>query len=516
MNGSEALIKALADAGVDTCFANPGTSEMSLVAALDKEPRIRSVLALFEGVATGAADGYGRMADKPALTLLHLGPGFANGAANLHNARRARSPVLNMVGDHATWHLELDAPLTSDIRGLATPVSDWYGVSESANDLPACGVRALQNALSYPGQIATFVVPADHSWDPVTDIDDTTVAVSAEILTDEHIHLAADALRNNTRGALLLGARALRREALLQAGRIAAATGVRLISETFFNRQRRGVDVPVVERLPYFAEQAAAHLEGLELIMLIGAKAPVSFFAYPNSPSILTPEGATLHELASPHIDALNTLTRLADALNAPPLAEHVRAPVRHKVEEGTIDAISLGQLLNNHIPKDAIVSDEGATNGLAAYLMSTEAEAHDWMTVTGGAIGQGLPLSIGAAIACPDRKVIALEADGSAMYTVQALWTMVREQLDITVLILNNSAYAILNIELNRIGADQVGETARSLLSLDRPDLRWSTIAEGMGMTASTVRLNSELDQALTNAMAGRGPCLIEIILPN
>lgn len=514
MNGAESLINALAEHGVDACFANPGTSEMQLVAALDKQPQIRAVLCLFEGVVTGAADGYGRMADKPALTLLHLGPGFANGIANLHNAQRAHSPILNMVGDHATDHLQHDAPLTSDIRGMATPVSQSFTVSPSAEGLAQTGLQALCDSQVYPGSISTFVVPADHAWTaiapPVTQLSRITTARAS----DETIAVVAEQLRGAQHSALFLGGRALRADALYQAGRIAAATGCRLVTETFFARQARGIGRVITERLAYFGEMAVEQLADLDTVVLVGAKAPVSFFAYPDKPSVLTPAAAAQCTLTDAKHDALDALTRLADHLSAPLEPSAINQRAQYRLEEGPINANELGKVIANRLPENAIVCDEGATNSLGAFLLTANAAPHDWLTLTGGAIGQGLPLAIGAAIACPSQKVIALEADGSGMYTVQALWTMVREQLDITVMLLNNRSYAILNIELNRVGVDVPGPTALSLLDLSNPDLEWTDIAKGMGMKATKATSIQALDQAVAGAMTTTGPLLIEVML--
>ena len=514
MNGAESLINALAEHGVDACFANPGTSEMQLVAALDKQPNIRAVLCLFEGVVTGAADGYGRMADKPALNLLHLGPGFANGMANLHNAQRAGSPILNMVGDHATDHLQYDAPLTSDIKGMATPVSHSFRVSDSGAGLAQTGLDALADCLNHNGSISTFVVPADHAW---TDIDETQSELperSQATISDTTITEIAAQLQSATNSCLFLGGRSLREEALHHAGRIAAATGCRLVTETFFARQARGVGRVATERLAYFGEAATEQLAGTDLMVLVGTKAPVSFFAYPDKPSVLAPQSATQCVLVDRDSDALDALTRLADYLNAPPTPEVVTDPADYPLGDGAIDANELGKVIANRLPEQAIVCDEGATNGLGAFLLTANAPPHDWLTLTGGAIGQGLPLAVGAAIACPEQKVIALEADGSGMYTVQALWTMVREQLDITVVLLNNRSYAILNIELSRVGVEQPGPTALSLLDLSNPDLEWTEIARGMGMQALKVETVAAFDQAFAEAMAHKGPRLIEVML--
>ena len=514
MNGAESLINALAAHGVDACFANPGTSEMQLVAALDKQTGIRAVLCLFEGVVTGAADGYGRMADKPALNLLHLGPGFANGMANLHNAQRAGSPVLNMVGDHATDHLQHDAPLTSDIKGMATPVSRSFRVSDSATGLAQTGLDALADSLKHNGGISTFVVPADHAW---TDIEESLSELPdtpLNIISDAVISEVAAQLQSASNSCLFLGGRTLREDALYQAGRIAAATGCRLVTETFFARQARGVGRVPTERLAYFGEAATEQLAGIDLLVLAGTKAPVSFFAYPDKPSVLAPEVATQCTLVDRGSDALDALKRLADTLGAPAAPEVVTDHADYPLGDGAIDANELGKVIANRLPEHAIVCDEGATNGLGAFLLTANAPPHDWLTLTGGAIGQGLPLAVGAAIACPDQKVIALEADGSGMYTVQALWSMVREQLDITVVLLNNRSYAILNIELSRVGVEQPGPTALSLLDLSNPDLEWTDIARGMGMQALKVETVAAFDQAFADATAQQGPCLIEVML--
>ena len=515
MNGADALIRALADAGVEVCFANPGTSEMQLVAALDREPRMRAILGLFEGVVTGAADGYGRMADKPALTLLHLGPGFANGSANLHNAKRAHSPIVNMIGDHATYHRKYDAPLTSDIHAFASPVSKWIGDSESPDHLAEIGVQAFEAASVYPGQVASFIAPADHAWESAQALTRSAQKAAAPKATDDAIAVAADLLNHFPNSALFLGGMALREDALEQAGRIAAATGARLITETFFSRLQRGEGRVPVERLPYFGEQASDYLKDFDGLVIAGSRAPVSFFAYPDKPSYLVAEHTKVETLVDVYTDALDALTRLADALSAPTEPATRQAYAVHSLESGPINMIEMGKVLTNHLPENAIVSDEGATNGLGAFMFTGCARAHDWMNVTGGAIGQGLPVALGAAIAHPERKVIALQADGSAMYTVQSLWTMVREDTDITVVLLNNSSYAILNIEMQRVGVDNPSEKAKSLLDLSNPTIDWVSLARGMGMQAIKVDTVEAFDAAMAEAMSNKGPRLIEVILP-
>ena len=515
MNGAETLIRALADAGVSVCFANPGTSEMQLVAAIDGEPRMRAILGLFEGVVTGAADGYARMADKPALTLLHLGPGFGNGSANLHNAKRAHSPIINMIGDHATYHREYDAPLTSDIYAFASPVSDWIGESDSPEHLAEVGLQALEAARVYPGQIASFIVPADHAWQPAPAHSRPLNPTATPTVSEALIAEAAAALRDNSVTTLFLGGMALRSNALRQAGRIAAISGARIITDTFFTRLERGEGRVPVERLPYFGEQAADYLKDFEAMVIVGTKAPVSFFAYPGKPSYLVAEQTAVIDLADPRSDALDALTRLADALDAPLEPALLQVHAIHALEQGPLTMIEMGKVLANHLPENTIVADEGTTNSLGAFMFTGCARHHDWLTLTGGAIGMGLPLALGAAIACPDRKIIALQADGSAMYTPQALWTMVRENTDVTVILLNNSSYAILNIEMQRVGVAHPSDKAKSLLDLSNPTIDWVSLASGMGMPASRADTVAELDRAMASAMAQRGPKLIEVILP-
>ncbi len=514
MNGAEALIKTLDAHGVNVCFANPGTSEMQLVAAIDQEKDMRAVLCLFEGVVTGAADGYARMADAPAATLLHCGPGLANGLANLHNAKRGYTPVLNIVGDHAVDHLHHDAPLTSDVVGVATPMSDWVYTSTSPSDLARAGAKAFQQAMTYPGKVATIIAPADHAWTDGAKPAQTLSPPAPPTVSQTLIEDAAKALGADGRTALYLGGRALRADALEQAGRIAAACGARLICETFPNRLERGAGRVVVERLPYFGEMAANFIKDETAIVFIGAKPPVSFFAYPGKPSWLSPENANLIELASVREDALDALTRLANALNAPNTPAHIQPSFVPPIQDGPLDPAKFAAVIANTMPDDCIVLDEAATAGLAIFPMTAGCAPHDWITLTGGSIGFGLPAAMGASIACPDRKVLALQADGSAMYTVQALWSMARENVNVTTVILNNGSYAILNIELLRVGVENPGPTARALLDLTNPVIDWVSIAEGMGIPSLKVTTSAALKAALEDALPHKGPRLIEAIV--
>jgi acetolactate synthase-1/2/3 large subunit len=514
MNGAENLLQTLVAAGVEVCFANPGTSEMHLVAAIGKTAAMRPVLCLFEGVASGAADGYARMTDRPALTLLHVGSGFANSMANQHNARRACVPLVNMVGDHATYHLQYDAPLTSDVPGHASLVSDYVRVSESADDLAQAGADAVQASLRGAGRVVTFIAPADHAWEEAVEAVAPREPAGLETADGDAVEAAVEALQNGRRTVLFLGGRALREDALLAAGRIAAHTGARLFCEVFPTRLQRGAGRVVVPRLPYFAESAIEALAEFEQLVLVGAPAPVAFFAYPGQPSWLAPAGCEILTLATVDQDAAAALDAVAGRLGAvaaPALAE---AAPELPPPSGELNPVAIGQSLTRLLPTDAVVVDEAATCGLGIFPTTARAARHDWLTLTGGAIGIGLPLALGAAIACPERKVVALQADGSAMYTLQALWSMARERTDVVIVIMNNRSYAILHIELARVGAGRPTPKTLSMLDLSRPDLDFVALARGMGVPATRATTAEEFDLQLAEAMGQPGPRLIEAMV--
>jgi len=512
MNGAHALLRTLVANGVDTCFTNPGTSEMHFVAALDDVPEMRPVLALFEGVATGAADGYGRMAGRPAATLLHLGPGLGNGLANLHNARRARTPIVNIVGDHATYHQVLDAPLASDIVGVARNVSRWVRESQGPETVGTDATEAINEARR--GGVATLILPADASWSEGAEPGpEATAHVAFPAFADE-VELAAKALRSGEPTALLLGGKALRERGLLAAARIEQATGAKLLCETFPARLERGAGLPAVERVGYLAEFAVAQMQGLRHLVLVDAKEPVSFFAYPNLPSELAPEGCEIRDLVADGVLAGPALEARAAALGAP-AGGGVRQPTaRPERPSGPLNPETIAQAVGALLPEGAIVSDEANTAGLFLSGATAGAPRHDWLTLTGGAIGQGMPAATGAAVACPDRKVLNLQADGSAMYTLQSLWTQARENLDVTTVIFDNRSYAILSLELSRVGARTDGNAA-DLFDLSRPPLDFVSLARGMGVDAARAETADDLVQALERALGEPGPHLIDAILP-
>jgi acetolactate synthase I/II/III large subunit len=538
--GAHTVIERLLAGGVDVCFANPGTSEMHFVAALDASPGMRAVLCLFEGVATGAADGYARIAGKPAATLLHLGPGMANGLANLHNARRAHSPIVNVVGDHATYHQKLDAPLQSDIDALGNWLQGTVHRPASTAELAATVDAAIASATYGAGRVATIILPADLSWSesnsdgaapPMTPRDALTsrereiMTLVAQGYTNREI---AEELTISTRAVeghlyrtnrpleilktygeqvvLLLGGPATTSAGLRAAARISAATGAKALVETFPARLARGRSVPDIPRLGYFAEMAQEQLRGTRHLMLAGARSPVAFFAYPNMPGDLVPKGTEVHTLAT------GRLEEIADRLGAPDVPE---PPGRAaELPTGPLRSDNWAAVIGALLPENAIISDEANTSGLLLPDATAASPPHDVLTLTGGAIGQGLPVAIGAAIAAPHRPVIALQSDGSALYTISALWTMAREQLDITVVILNNHAYAILQLELMRVGASAAGPKAQSLLELSKPDIDFVAIAEGFGVPATRATTAEELATYFSAAIAEPGPHLMDAVV--
>lgn len=524
--GADRLLQALLERGVNTCFANPGTSEMHLVAALDRTPRMRCVLTLFENVATGAADGYARMLDRPALTLLHLGPGLTNGLANLHNARRAGTPVLNLIGDYTESHITLDAPLNSDIAGVASPMSNWVGRIVTANQIDACIEQAWRASMR-PG-VATLIVPSDVAWSQVDDADTAPtaspepgahVADSDREDTQTVVKRIARAVAEGKRIGFLLSGRALREESLKIVAAIAAATGAPFYARGANARIDRGGNRPPIDRLPYAYERGAPLLKSVELLIQVDAAAPTTFFPYPGQPPLLTVPGCEHVELCGKGEDAAAALRILAERLGvsepftAPNLSPAHSVPTDPISPDTPLTAAIVNRIVAEHLPEQAIVCDESLTSD-GFYALSHNAPEHSFLQLTGGALGIGLPLGLGAAIACPDRRVIVMQADGSGMYTLQALWTMAREQTDVTAVIFANRAYAILQNEMRKVGVTQIGETARQMMSLENPALNWVSLAEGMGVEAARAQTAGDFLALWKAAIARRGPFLIEALV--
>jgi acetolactate synthase I/II/III large subunit len=512
MNGAESLVHTLLKGGVDTCFANPGTSEMHFVAALDRIPGMRCVLGLFEGVVTGAADGYARMAGKPAATLLHCGPGLANGLANLHNARRAGSPIVNIVGDQATYHRPLDAPLTADTEGWARPVSGFVRTAQRAAQVGSDAAAAIQAARAAPGQIATLILPADTAWNEGGVIAEPLAPPPAPLADQGVVAGIARTLRGNEPAILVLTGAALTAEGLALAHRVRAATGARLIAQMSNARIAHGAGRVPIDRVPYPVDRALAVLDGFKHIVLVGAVKPVAFFAYPGKPGYLFPPDAAVHVLARPDQDLLEALARLAEELGAPKVPLPATPP-RPAPAKGAPTPDSVAQSLSALLPDQAVVVDESVSFGRSIFSDAAAAAPHDWLQIAGGAIGDGLPLATGAAVGAPGRRVIGLQADGSAMYTVQALWTQARERLDVTTVLLSNRKYAILLHELANVGANP-GRTALDMLDLTNPDLDWPRIAGGLGVEAARAETMERFADLFSYSLTRPGPFLIELIV--
>jgi acetolactate synthase-1/2/3 large subunit len=513
MNGAEAIVRTLVASGVDTCFANPGTSEMHFVAALDRAPGLRPILTLFEGVATGAADGYGRIAGRPACALLHLGSGFSNGSANQHNARRARTPLVTLVGDHAGYHLGYDAPLTSDLEGLARPVSGWVRRVDRPEEAGSACAAAVAAALGSGGGPVTLVLPADVAWaEGAAPAARQAPPPPRRVESDRIEGVARRLSRPGT--ALLLAGAALHGAGLRMAAEVAAACGAELVAPTSPARLESGAGRPAVRRIPYFAEQAQVFLAAYRQLILVGAPEPVAFFAYPGMASRLTPVDCDVVCLAEPEDDLVGALTDLAAAVGKPSRQVLMRRRALPDAPAGALTPEAVAAAVARACPEEAIVSDEGFTVGVATVQALATSAPHDHLFLTGGAIGQGLPVALGAAVAAPERRVIALQGDGSAMYTLQALWSQARCGARVTTVLFANRAYAILDIELQRVGAHGAGDLAGSLLDISRPTLDWVALARGMGVPAVRVETAEQLTAALEVGLRENGPFLIETVV--
>jgi acetolactate synthase I/II/III large subunit len=514
MNGAESLIRTLLGGGVDVCFTNPGTSEIHIVAALDRIADMRCVLGLFEGVVTGAADGYARMAEKPAATLLHLGPGFGNGLANLHNASRARVPVINLIGQHATYHLQYDTPLTSDIEGIARPYSRWLRSSRASSEIGRDAAEAVVAARTAPGQVATLIVPADVSWSEGGSIAAIPALPKAPLPDAQTVERAAVMLRSGLRTAILIAGNALYGNGLVTAGRIATAIGAHLLAPYPITRLQRGAGIPRLDRVQYVLEQGIEQFKEFRQLILVGAQAPVAYFAYPGKNSVFTSPECEIHTLAKPGEDYVGALDALAAALSIRRTEFQVEKIERPPMPSGEITLPGLAAAIGAILPENAIVVDESMTSGRGLMAPTKGAPQHEWLGNTGGSIGIALPLAVGAAVACPDRRVLCLTADGSGMYTVQALWTMAREGLNVTTVVFANHDYAVLKREFSYLGIGNPGPRAADMFGIGRPDLDWTLLAKGMGVPGTRVSSLDAFGKALRAGLEGEGPALIEVPL--
>ncbi|MEQ9452091.1 MAG: acetolactate synthase large subunit [Pseudomonadales bacterium] len=518
MNGAESLIRGLVGAGVNVCFTNPGTSEMHMVQAIDGIADMRAILCLFEGVCTGAADGYARMKDSPACTLLHLGAGLGNGIANLHNARRAGSPLVNLIGDHAGYHSHYDAPLTADIGAIAQGVSAWIRSARTSEGLGQDARDAVQAALAAlpegEGNVATLIIPADCAWGNGHGQSGTRLQRIRNEVTNDGVIDAVDALGSGGEKVVLyLDGNALTAEGVQQAGRIASKTGCRVMSTTFPARVESGPGLFAVEQLPYFPEEVSAALAGSEALVLAGASAPVSFFAYPDAASDLTPPGCQTVRLGHRNQNVATGLKRVADALDAPEFPDTVPHGNRPGLPEGELTTLGIAESLAALAPENCIVSTDSG-GGRAAYATLQRAVRHSWLNITGGSIGQGGPVAVGAAVACPERQVFALLGDGGAGYTLQYLWTAAREKLNIVTVIYANRVYNILEVEYRRLGVNSIGDKAASLFDISNPDIDWVSLAKGYGVPGRRATTADEFTLALEEGIRTDGPYLIEAVV--
>ena len=514
MNGAESLVRTLVGGDVNVCFANPGTSEMHFVAALDRVGGMRCVLGLFEGVVTGAADGYYRMAGKPASTLFHLGPGLGNGLANLHNAKKAHSGIVNIVGQHATYHIDYNAPLTSDIEGIARPMSAWVRTSPDAKSVARDGAAAIAAARSSPGQIATLILPADTAWNEADGIAQVPADSQRVSYSTQAVEEAARVLKGGEQTLLLVTGSALTDEGLALAARIAGKTGCKVMGQTYNPRMARGRGRFSIDRIPYVIEQALPILKDFKHIILVETADPVAFFAYPNKPSLLKPAGCEVHRMCEAGENSVAALQALADALGAKATDVKPQRLVELAKPTGALTHASIAQAIAVAIPENAIVVDESITTGRGFFPPTAAAAPHDWLQNMGGSIGFSTPVATGAAVACPDRKVISMVGDGSAMYTLQSLWTQAREGLNVTTIVFANRTYQILKGEFAGVDAGEPGRKALNMLNIDNPALDWVSLAKGMGVPGRSVASADDFNKALAEAIGERGPRLIEVVM--
>jgi acetolactate synthase I/II/III large subunit len=516
MNGAESLVQTLTDQGVDICFANPGTSEMHFLKALEN-PAMRSVLCLFEGVCTGAADGYYRMKGTPASTLLHLGPGLANGLANIHNAKRAASGMVNIVGEHSASHLKYDPPLTSDIEGLARPLSHWVRRVESSHTVAWDVAAAVAKASEHVGQIATLILPGDASWQEAREAvvpSRALAALKAKAPDAARVEHIAKVLRSGEPTLIVLAGHSTKGRAIELAGKLKAATGCRIATQFFSARIERGAGRVTLERIPYAVNQAVEYLKSFRHIVTVETTEPIAFFSYPDKPSLLKSPGTSVHELVEIGEDGVAGLDMLVEAVGA----THAQAVLQQRADatppSGALGPASIAQALAAALPENCILVDESLTTGRETMGLTVGAAPHDLINNMGGSIGYGTPVATGAALACPERRVFCMVGDGSAMYTIQSLWTQARENLNITTIIFANNSYAILKAEYANMGAGAPGERALAMIDIDRPRIDWLAMAKSMGVPAVSVETAEAFHQAMANSMNESGPCLIEVRL--
>lgn len=512
--GAQHILTGLSDAGIELIFTNPGTTEIYFVDALGKVPIPRPVLTLTEAVAAGAADGAARIGGQPTALLLHLGPGLANAIAYLHNAKRAHSPIVVVVGDHSQGVANQDPPLASDIDSLAHTFSKAV-IHVTQHEHPRhSAARAGYIAVDATPGIVTLIVPSDLSWSETNDIPRLQRPPRTPLNTPEStLERASAALIEPDGTAVIVGGDLLRTEGQETLERLTRCQNLTVWANTFPARMDRGYGRPRVRRLPYLPEMAIAALENTRRVVIAGGANPVPFFGYPHLPDRLVTEECEIITLTSDPSAAPSSIAALMP--NAEELtllgSTHIE-PATKDDDNAALNPANFASVVAELLPADTIVVDESNTLGLNLEEATANAAAHTWLpALTGGAIGHGLGMAIGAALAAPERRVLALIADGSSLYTPQALWTHASETLNITTVILSNRSYGILNFELHRLGSEAETEGAKRLLSLSPPSIDHIRLATGFGVPAARASTVGELIDALTSAWLSRGPSLIE-----
>ena len=482
---------------------------------------VRTVLGLHENVVTGAGDGYARMARRPAMTLLHLGPGLANGLANLHNAKRASSPMLNLIGTMATWHTAADASLQMDVESLTQTVSCWASLLPSRELLHTFAREAIARVSAFASpdgcRIATLLLPHDLQWQ-ICSHSGAHMEPSLIVPSSGGGVVAIDALLQDLaeagrRGALLLGGEALCEPMLSVFASYARCVGTAILCVNEFARADRGQGRPAVRRIPYHSQQAREFLESFTVMVFINAVEPTAQFGYPESISTLVSSHSKIHRIPFAELSAVLHHLQGAISRDAAGELEPMAFPSNLFPPDGILTAPKMWQLVAGLQPLDTIIIvDESLTSGGEYWEASQHSPPFSHLSQTRGAFRNGPPCAVGAALACPDRHVINLQADSSGLYSSQALSTQARERLNITTVVCANNAYGILQVDLARQKPKFGGRgcVVNALTQLNDPPIDWVNLAAGYGVLAVTVNTCEELARELSTAIDAQGPRVI------
>ena len=514
MNGAAAFFKSIVDNGIDTIFACPGTSEMQVVDEVGYS-NLRVVLCLFENSVTGMADGYARMLDKPALGMVHVTCGLTNALANMHNARIANSRMIIFGGGVHVAH-EVNEPVHSMLQRqpyVAQIAAQCVIEARSPDQLAAAATQALKASNDGAGKIVYVYGPNNAVWGESSFQGKlTSSAEQRQRVSTATISSIADTLKAGKKTAFILDNLALREEGLEILGRIAEGAGGRLFREWLPSRIAMGAGRVRTETLPYGGAEGRELLSEFDQIVLVGAKIPVCPFSYENQPWVKIPENCNVHTLATADHDILAALEELATQLDLPEKASNRYNRKPGEPPTGPLSGNSIVQSLSILMPADSIVLDEAMLENVMFPLLMDGAAPFDFMAACpGGAIGAGPPVACGAAIACPNRKVILLEGDFSLMQGNTALWSMAQHNLDICVINYNNEGSASLSTELARVRQGEAQPKSIELLRIRKPTIDYAAMAESMGVPASRAETAEEFHLQLTKAMSTKGPHFID-----